>query len=208
MDYESNAGVEFTSNSSFRQPEHGSHSSGMFSGARNLAVNARTLTNITHYTTASVVPTGLVGAIQFEIIIYGTGEELPAGFLFLCPTEDFQIGPVFFWWPDCPAYWSLDPLGVEHPTAEEATELGFPSLQLNITVFTRSWDATVYAGVRQFHKAKGFDLDSQDVARSLGQPLYELSGVTDVPFAHGDDEHSCAEEDNEDELSMDLSWCE
>ncbi|KAJ6555797.1 hypothetical protein B0H19DRAFT_1070961 [Mycena capillaripes] len=72
----------------------------------------------------------------------------------------------------------------------------------------RSWDTTVYAGIRQFHKAKGFDLDSQDVARSLGQPLYELSGVKDVPFAHVDDEHSCAEEDNEDELSMDLSWSE
>ncbi|KAJ7755486.1 hypothetical protein B0H16DRAFT_715739 [Mycena metata] len=39
----------------------------------------------------------------------------------------------------------------------------------------RSWDASVYAGLRKFHRAKGFDPDSQDVARHLGYPLYQVS---------------------------------
>ncbi|KAJ6555886.1 hypothetical protein B0H19DRAFT_137412 [Mycena capillaripes] len=120
--------------------------------------------------------------------------------------EDFRTGAFSFRWPECPAYWSLDPLGTEHLTAKEVTELGFPSLQLYTTIFARSWDATVYAGLRQFYKAKGFDPDSQDVARYLGEPLYQLSNEIDVPFALVDDEGLCAEEDDEDEFSMDLSW--
>ncbi|KAJ6522065.1 hypothetical protein B0H19DRAFT_1386734 [Mycena capillaripes] len=128
----------------------------------------------------------LISSISFELVISASEEESPAGFLFLCPTEDFRTGPFSFWWPECPAYWSRDPLGVERLTAEKATELGFPSLRLNTTGVTRSWDANVYAGLRQFHKAKGFDPDSQDVARYLGEPLWQLSNEMDVPFAHGE----------------------
>ncbi|KAJ6555792.1 hypothetical protein B0H19DRAFT_1376833 [Mycena capillaripes] len=144
--------------------------------------------------------------IWFQIVISASEEESPAGFLFLCPTEDFRTGPFSFWWPECPAYWSLDPLGNERLTAEEATELGFPSLRLHTSIGGMSWDASVYAGLRQFHKAKGFDPDRQDVARYLGQPLYQLSSEVDVPFAHVDDEESCAEDDDQDEFSMDLNW--
>ncbi|KAJ6544534.1 hypothetical protein B0H19DRAFT_1261992 [Mycena capillaripes] len=147
-------------------------------------------------------------AVQFEIVISASGEDTPSGFLFLCPTEDLQIGPFSLGGPACSAYWSLDPVGVDRFTAEEATELGFPSIRLNATIDGVSWDATVYAGLRQFHEAKGFDPDSQDVARYLGEPLYQLSDVIDVPFAHVDDETLCAEEDDEGESNMDLSWCE
>ncbi|KAJ7858600.1 hypothetical protein B0H13DRAFT_1471805, partial [Mycena leptocephala] len=73
-------------------------------------------------------------------------------------------------WPDCPAYWSLDPAGVKRLGTEEAVHFGFPSIELTTTVFGRSWDASVYAGLRQFHRAKGFDPDSQEVASHLGQP--------------------------------------
>ncbi|KAJ6555883.1 hypothetical protein B0H19DRAFT_137375 [Mycena capillaripes] len=148
----------------------------------------------------------LIYSIHFEVIISATEADPPAGFLFLCSTEDFQIGPSSFRWPECPAYWSLDPLGVERLTAEEANELGFPSFQLCTEAWTKFWDASVYAGLRQFHKAKGFDPDSQDVATHLGQSLYQLYSEVDVPFAHVDDEESCAEDDDEDEFSMDLSW--
>ncbi|KAJ6522069.1 hypothetical protein B0H19DRAFT_1386737 [Mycena capillaripes] len=147
----------------------------------------------------------LIETISFNIVISGTGEDCPAGFLFLCPTDDFRTGPFSFCCPECPAYWSLDPLGVERLTTEQATELGFPSLQLKTRIVTRSWDASVYAGLRQLHKAKGFDPDSQDVARYLGDPLYQLSNEIDVPFAHVDDEDLCAEDDDQD-FSMDLSW--
>jgi hypothetical protein len=108
------------------------------------------------------------------------------GFLFLCPPKDFQIGPSSFKWPDCAAYWSLDPFGADPLSLEDAANLGFPSLRPCTIVFGRSWDASVYAGLRQLHQAKGFDPDTQDVARHLGQPLYGLSGEITVPFAHSE----------------------
>ncbi|KAJ7044380.1 hypothetical protein C8F04DRAFT_942366, partial [Mycena alexandri] len=83
-------------------------------------------------------------------------------------------------------YWSLDPSGVDRLSTEEATQLGFPSFQLTTRVHGYSWDTSVYAGLRQFHKAKGFDPDSQDVARHLGCPLYQLSRDMDPLLAYGE----------------------
>lgn len=34
--------------------------------------------------------------------------------------------------------------------------------------------------------SKGFDPDSQDVTVHLGEPLYQLSGEVEAPFAHGE----------------------
>ncbi|KAJ7168926.1 hypothetical protein C8R46DRAFT_849343, partial [Mycena filopes] len=98
----------------------------------------------------------------------------PPGYLFLCPMEAFRTGPSTYKWPDCPAYWSLDPSGVERLSTEEATRLGFPLIELRTTVCTESWDPSVYAGLRQFHEGKGFDPASQDVARHMGYPLYRV----------------------------------
>ncbi|KAJ7868451.1 hypothetical protein B0H13DRAFT_2064236, partial [Mycena leptocephala] len=57
-------------------------------------------------------------------------------------------------------------------------------MKLTIHAWGRSWDASAYTGVRQFHQGKGFDPDSQDVARHLGYPLYELSPEMESLFAH------------------------
>ncbi|KAJ7231547.1 hypothetical protein C8J57DRAFT_1533622 [Mycena rebaudengoi] len=66
--------------------------------------------------------------------------------------------------------------------SEEAEKPGFPSFTMRMCVSTRSWDDIVYAGIRDFHRAKGFDPYSQDVARELGYPLYEVCAhETDVP---------------------------
>ncbi|KAJ7168880.1 hypothetical protein C8R46DRAFT_850175, partial [Mycena filopes] len=98
----------------------------------------------------------------------------PRGYLFLCPVEDFQVSSATWRWPNCPVYWSLDPSGDEALSTEEATRLGFPPFQLETQVEGNSWDTSVYTGLRQFHQAKGFNPDSQDVARHLGLPLYQL----------------------------------
>ncbi|KAF8181419.1 hypothetical protein K438DRAFT_1524280, partial [Mycena galopus ATCC 62051] len=99
----------------------------------------------------------------------------PEGFLFLCPPEDFHIGDTMsFKWPDCPAYWSFDPSGTERLSADEAVSFGFPTLVLSRRISRFWWDANMYASLRRFHQAKGFDPDSQDVAQHLGYPLYEL----------------------------------
>ncbi|KAJ7027341.1 hypothetical protein C8F04DRAFT_609500 [Mycena alexandri] len=126
----------------------------------------------------------VITGVDFEVQILPISGRPPTGYLFLCPPSAFQTGSSSLSWPDSPAYWSLDPLGVERLTAEDATRLGFPSMLLTTSVLGYSWDASVYAGLRQFHAAKGFDPDSQDVARHLGYPLYEPTGEMDVPFAH------------------------
>ncbi|KAJ7111774.1 hypothetical protein C8R44DRAFT_985271 [Mycena epipterygia] len=87
------------------------------------------------------------------------------------------------------AYWSLDPSGVGRLSMAEATQLGFPWIQLTTGIYGASWDASVYAGLRQFHQAKGFDPESQDVARHLKCRLFQLSNVLEVVeerFAHSE----------------------
>ncbi|KAF7374189.1 hypothetical protein MSAN_00300800 [Mycena sanguinolenta] len=135
--------------------------------------------------------TVFVEYIRFELSV-STNEAIPPGFLFLCPPHNFQTGECSFKWPECPAYWSLDPSGTERLTMEEATSLGFPAFQFSTRVDGFSWDASMYAGLRQFHKGKGFDPDSQDVARHLGYELYQMSGQnrTDTLFAHIEEEYS------------------
>ncbi|KAJ7300954.1 hypothetical protein DFH08DRAFT_996544 [Mycena albidolilacea] len=120
----------------------------------------------------------------------------PAGFLFLCPRKDFKIGSSSFHWPDCPAYWSLDSSSVDRLTLEEATRLGFPALRLKTTLHGDSSDASIYEGLRRFHRAKGFNLDGLDIARNLGYPLYQLSSEDNFLFAHMDEgDFEVAEED-------------
>jgi hypothetical protein len=126
-----------------------------------------------------------VDYIEFKLVIAPTAEDPPMGYLFLCPPEHFQTAPSSFRWPECPAYWSLDPSGVERLSTEDTTRLGFPSISLSTYVHGKSWDDSVYTGLRQLHQAKGFDPDSLDVARHLECPLYQLVGEIDIPFAHG-----------------------
>ncbi|KAJ7036877.1 hypothetical protein C8F04DRAFT_456536 [Mycena alexandri] len=126
----------------------------------------------------------LLHSVDFKILI-GSATQTP-GYLFLCPEEDFRARPTSFRWPNCPAYWSLDSSGAERLSREEAIQLGCPYFQLTTQVHGWSWDTNVYAGLRQFHQAKGFDLDSQDIARHLGYPLFRLSGDASPPFSHGE----------------------
>lgn len=123
--------------------------------------------------------------LDFRIQISATTDNGPSGYLFLCPEKDLQIGASSFRWPDCPAYWSNDPAGVQPLSPEEATARGFLPVQLTIKVAGLSWDAAVYTGLRQFHQAKGFDPDSQDLARHLGHRLLQLTTAPNCPSAHG-----------------------
>ncbi|KAJ7732702.1 hypothetical protein B0H16DRAFT_1732688 [Mycena metata] len=135
----------------------------------------------------------LLSEVHFCLDV-GTTEDPPTGFLFLCPEEDFQAGPSSSRWPNCPTYWSFDASGVERLSEEEAARLGFPHIQLRTEAYGHSWDASVYAGLRQFHQAKGFEPESQDLAQHLGHELYQLSDEMEVPFAHVNEEDSDEDE--------------
>ncbi|KAJ7046309.1 hypothetical protein C8F04DRAFT_1063920 [Mycena alexandri] len=140
----------------------------------------------------------LLEYVEFTMDIQRATEEPSTGYLFVCPASHFRIGPVSFKWPDCPAYWSFDSSGSERLSPDEATRLGFPSLKLATRVGPYSWDTSVYAGLRQFHTGKGFDPDSQDVARHLDYPLFQISNHAEDRFAHVNCEHGSAAEDAED----------
>ncbi|KAK7006307.1 hypothetical protein R3P38DRAFT_3214355 [Favolaschia claudopus] len=122
---------------------------------------------------------------EFWIQLLYYEEAASSGYLFLCPPEDFQVGPASFKWPECCAYWSLDPSGMEQLSDEEASALGFPTICWTTKMRGRSWDHNIYAGLRELHQTKGFDPDSQDVARHLGHPLYQLCSDTKNPDAQG-----------------------
>ncbi|KAJ6552857.1 hypothetical protein B0H19DRAFT_1263297 [Mycena capillaripes] len=121
----------------------------------------------------------IVDQVTFQLKISKTSKTPPHGYLFLCPKEDFRAGPSSVSWLHCLAYWSLDPWGVDRLSAEEAAELGFPPIQLTAEIYMYCWDESVYTGVRQFHRAKGFNPDSQDVAQHLGHKLFQLSSEVD-----------------------------
>lgn len=111
------------------------------------------------------------------------------GYLFLCPLEDLQSGDVSgkrFRHPDLAAYWSLDPSGIERLSHWKANILGFPSLAFKMKIWGRSWDDSVYSGLRQFHRGKGFDPESQDVARHMGIPLYRSPWLNDDNEINGE----------------------
>ncbi|KAJ7111786.1 hypothetical protein C8R44DRAFT_798658 [Mycena epipterygia] len=117
----------------------------------------------------------------------------PEGYLFLCPMEELQTGPCSLRWPNCPAYWSLDASGGERLGSEEARRLGFPRIEFDMKIYGRSWDTTFYAGLRKFYQAKGFDPDTQDVARHLEYSLYQFN--EEAPCPHNKDNLSGLEAD-------------
>jgi hypothetical protein len=126
-----------------------------------------------------------IDIINYYLELSGPTDNLPPGYLFLCPLVDLQSEDTkYFRLPDWPAYWSLDPSGVDRLGDEVAEDLGFPAIQLQMWVGGKSWDTNVYDGIRQFHEAKGFDPYSQEVAIELGWPLLQVSCDRETLFAH------------------------
>jgi hypothetical protein len=109
---------------------------------------------------------------------------LPEASYFSRRPKDFQNGTIS---TDCPRYWSFDSSGDELLDLADAVNLGFPSLTFSMGIRGESsGEPTVYAGLRKFHQAKGFDPDSQDVARHLVYSLYHINGEINIPFAHSE----------------------
>ncbi|KAJ7177203.1 hypothetical protein C8R46DRAFT_49432 [Mycena filopes] len=80
----------------------------------------------------------------------------------------------------------MDPSGLKPLSDADAESLGFPTLSPQTMVWSYSWDTYVYTGLRRFHAAKGFNPDSQDVARHLGYPLYQPVRKEDPTSAYID----------------------
>jgi hypothetical protein len=116
-----------------------------------------------------------IRGIEYHLKLSGPTHNLFFGYLFLCPFAELQAEDMTgFRIPDCMAYWSLDPSGVDRLSDGVAADLGFPAIQLQMWVGAKSWDTSVYDGILQLHQAKGFDPYSQEVAIELGWPLLHV----------------------------------
>jgi hypothetical protein len=132
-----------------------------------------------------MISPGSLYAINYQLNLLGPTYNLFFGYLFLCPLAELQIDtPTSFRVPAQPAYWSLDPFGVKRLSGEVAEDLGFPAIQVKMWVTVKSWDASVYDGILQFHEAKGFDPHSKEVAIELGCPLLQVSCDREVLLAN------------------------
>ncbi|KAJ6464427.1 hypothetical protein C8R45DRAFT_499412 [Mycena sanguinolenta] len=132
-----------------------------------------------------------VDEVQFILRCSSNKHHIDAeGYLFVCPPRDFRTGDEahanLYRWPDCPAYWSLDRSGSPRLSMEDARILRFPAIHIETILRGRSWDHSVYRGLRRFHEGKGLDPESRELARRLGYPLYEVLSDIDpssgVPF--------------------------
>ncbi|KAJ7902920.1 hypothetical protein B0H13DRAFT_2026042 [Mycena leptocephala] len=118
---------------------------------------------------------GLVVRITITLMLEGNITGLLPGFLFLyCPSPRHST-PAKSQDSSSIAYWSLDRTGRWRLSPEDARSLGFPAIKADVGVHVKSWDSTVYLFLRQFHEGKGFDPDSEDVARHLGLAPVSLS---------------------------------
>ncbi|KAJ7609491.1 hypothetical protein FB45DRAFT_368112 [Roridomyces roridus] len=110
-------------------------------------------------------------SVQSIMHFSGSLDHLPPGYLFLCSPDQFAIDPR----SDCPAYWSLDPSGAARLTPEEAARLGFPEFLVDVKIRGLFFTDEVYAGMREFHAAKGYDPDTLGLVKDLGYPLCEIA---------------------------------
>jgi hypothetical protein len=109
----------------------------------------------------------------------------PEGYLFVCPAEEFRLGPDSFQWPYRPAHWSLNPSGTFPLSTEDANMLGFPIIHIETSIHGySSWDDGIYNTLRRFQQGKGLNPESQETAINLGYPLYRLADE-EVPLACG-----------------------
>ncbi|KAF8177469.1 hypothetical protein K438DRAFT_1978450 [Mycena galopus ATCC 62051] len=119
-----------------------------------------------------------INSISYMCTFSPTSGNIPHGYLFLCPLADlstFSDDRLHFRYPDTPGFWSLHPDGTNPLSRQEAQSLGFPLIELRIRVAGHAWNDTAYAALLRFHLGKRFGGESQDVARHLGYPLYELA---------------------------------
>ncbi|KAK7057855.1 hypothetical protein R3P38DRAFT_3252914 [Favolaschia claudopus] len=72
-------------------------------------------------------------------------------------------------------YWSLHPSGHPPLAPEHAATLGLPSVETKIWIRGSFYSLEFYEDIAQFHRLKGFDPTSQDVAREMGVPIIPSS---------------------------------
>ncbi|KAK7063360.1 hypothetical protein R3P38DRAFT_2818279 [Favolaschia claudopus] len=109
-------------------------------------------------------------------------ESLGEIFLFLPPSRGFftpNLTRCCFTTEE--HYWSFDPSGNDRLSPNEALNLGLPQASLEILVSQIYVDETLFKDLHTFHTMKGFNPDSQEIAKHLGLPLFYFGDEGDPP---------------------------
>ncbi|KAK7057839.1 hypothetical protein R3P38DRAFT_1187942 [Favolaschia claudopus] len=83
-----------------------------------------------------------------------------------------------------PPYWSFQHSGNSPLSPEEAAIFGLPSVETKIRMAGIYYSPQFYESIAQFHRHKGFDATSQDVARKMGYQLFHLVDDEKDPVQH------------------------
>jgi hypothetical protein len=74
-------------------------------------------------------------------------------------------------------YWAFDPAGLHQLTHEIAEDIGLPTPEFTIAPYGFFWEEEETNLIHEFHAAKGFDPESQDVAIAMGYPLVDIEAI-------------------------------
>ncbi|KAJ7788643.1 hypothetical protein B0H14DRAFT_2628033 [Mycena olivaceomarginata] len=109
--------------------------------------------------------TALVTNVSYRLSTLDNVENLPAGYLFICPLEDIQCGiadqPVY--------YWSLDSSGAEPLTEEEAEQLGFPFFQLEMGGYSEYTNTSTESDEEESDENVGDEVENWDTTSVAGE---------------------------------------
>jgi hypothetical protein len=74
-------------------------------------------------------------------------------------------------------YWAFDPAGLDQLTREIAEDIGLPTPEFTIVPLGLMLEEEETNLIREFHAAKGFDPESQDIAIAMAYPLVDIEAI-------------------------------
>jgi hypothetical protein len=74
-------------------------------------------------------------------------------------------------------YWAFDPAGLDRLTHEIAEDIGLPTPEFTIVPYGLFLPEVETNLIREFHAAKGFDPESQDIAIAMRYPLVDIEAI-------------------------------
>jgi hypothetical protein len=105
-------------------------------------------------------------------------------YLFLLPTTiyDSECGDLGVPLPpeSKTCYWSSDPAGDERLPQHALEKFSLPQVKFRVLVYGAQWSQELYDSIAEFHRAKEFEPNSQDVANELGYPLVDVDKLKNL----------------------------
>ncbi|KAK6966768.1 hypothetical protein R3P38DRAFT_3152229 [Favolaschia claudopus] len=123
----------------------------------------------------------VVTGVNVHARIHPSKPSISEAILFIPPRSAFLTPDgTRLQYPAEQPYW-FDTWHQESLSADKAERLGLPVIELSIDFESVYLDKSTLELIRAFHQGKGFDPDSQNIAKHLGHPLYYFGNEGDPP---------------------------